>query len=102
MSLHALSPLDGRYQEQVAPLAACFSEAALIRARVQVEVEWLIALAGHPALPEVRALSGEETATLRGLVAGFDDQAAMRVKAIEATTRHDVKAVEYYVKERLR
>ena len=101
MSLDAISPLDGRYAGQVAPLAAYFSEAALIRERVRVEVEWLIAMAATPDLPEVRPLEAEEQAFLRNLVAGFDGEAAARVKEIEQTTRHDVKAVEYFLKERL-
>jgi adenylosuccinate lyase len=101
MSLDALSPLDGRYAEQLGPLAACFSEAALIRGRLQVEVEWLIAMSETPELAEVRAFTADEIAWLRGLVDNFDEAAAARVKEIERTTRHDVKAVEYYLKERL-
>jgi adenylosuccinate lyase len=101
MSLDAVSPLDGRYREQIAPLAAYFSEEALICRRVGVEIEWLIALAAHPAIPEARPFTAEEIATLRGIVTGFDEAAAARVKEIERTTRHDVKAVEYFLKERL-
>src|SRR5689334_15036273 len=89
MSLDAVSPLDGRYREQIAPLAAYFSEEALIRQRVLVEVEWLIALADQPAIPEVRPFTAEEIAALRGIVTGFDEAAAARVKEIERTTRHD-------------
>jgi adenylosuccinate lyase len=101
MSLDAVSPLDGRYRDQIAPLAAYFSEEALIRQRVLVEVEWLIALAAEPAIPEVRPFTAEEVAALRGIVTGVDEAAAARVKEIERTTRHDVKAVEYFLKERL-
>src|SRR6476646_9586129 len=101
MSLDAVSPLDGRYREQIAPLAAYFSEEALIRQRVGVEVEWLIALAAHPAIPEVRPFRVEELAALRGLAADFDKAAAARVTEIERTTRHDVKAGEYFRKEQL-
>jgi adenylosuccinate lyase len=101
MSLDAVSPLDGRYRDQIAPLAAYFSEEALIRQRVGVEVEWLIALAAEPAIPEVRPFTAEEVAALRGIVTGVDEAAAARVKEIERTTRHDVKAVEYFLKERL-
>jgi len=102
MTLDALSPLDGRYRDQVAELAAWFSEEALIRQRVLVESEWLIALAACPALPEVRALTAEEIAGLRARSAGFSAGDAARVKAIERITRHDVKAVEYYLKAQLR
>jgi adenylosuccinate lyase len=101
MSLKAISPLDGRYAEQTAALAEYFSEWALIKFRVLIEAEWLIALSEHPAIAEVRRFTSDETTRLRGLVAGFDDTAAQRVKDIERTTRHDVKAVEYFVKERL-
>ncbi len=101
MSLDALSPLDGRYQAQVAPIAADFSEAALIRARVAVEVAWLRLLAARPELGQVRPLTAAETAFLEGLVRGFDADAAAAVKTIEQTTRHDVKAVEYWLKAQL-
>jgi len=97
----AVSPLDGRYAEQVGPLAAHFSEESLIRHRLHVEVEWLIAMSRSPWLPEVRPFTAAELATLHGLVTGFGDAEAARVKAIEKTTRHDVKAVEYYLKEQL-
>jgi adenylosuccinate lyase len=95
----ALSPLDGRYASKVEPLRHIFSEAGLIRARVQVEVAWLMAIAAEPALPEVPALSKDAEARLQALVDDFGPSNARRVKAIEATTNHDVKAVEYYLKE---
>src|SRR5437868_4121796 len=101
MSLDALSPLDGRYADQTRPLAAYFSEAALIRYRVLVEVEWLIAMADGEWMPEVRALTADERDMLRGIVSGFGEADAARVKDIERTTRHDVKAVEYLLRERL-
>ncbi len=101
MSISAVSPLDGRYQEQLADVSAYFSEAALIKFRVQVEVEWLIALAASAHLPELRRLASEEVAFLRALVRRFDESHALRVKEIEKTTRHDVKAVEYFIKEQL-
>jgi adenylosuccinate lyase len=101
MSLHALSPIDGRYAAATAPLAPYFSEFALIRFRVLVEVRWLQTLAAEPAVPEVRTFTAEETALLEGIVDGFADADAERVKAIERTTNHDVKAVEYFLKERL-
>ncbi len=101
MFLKAISPLDGRYADQVSSLADYFSEWALIRYRVLVEVEWLIALSNEPAIAQVRRFTPEEIACLRGIAAGFDEDAARRVKEIERATNHDVKAVEYWVKERL-
>jgi adenylosuccinate lyase len=99
--LTALSPLDGRYQAKVAPLRALFSEWALIRFRVKVEVEWLKALAAEPTLAEVTPFSPATVAALEALVANFSETDGEAVKAIEATTNHDVKAVEYFLKERL-
>ncbi|HEX8237485.1 MAG TPA: adenylosuccinate lyase [Abditibacteriaceae bacterium] len=101
MSLQAISPLDGRYAEQTAALSSSFSEAALIKFRVLVEVRWLLALSGQPEIAEVRAFSAEEQATLQRIVDEFIEADAERVKEIERTTRHDVKAVEYYIKEEL-
>ena len=95
--MDALSPLDGRYAGQLVDVAGAFSEAALIRARVRVEVEWLICLAARESLPEVPALDGAQQALIRGIAERFDGVAASKVKAIEARTRHDVKAVEYYL-----
>ena len=102
MSLRSLSPLDGRYAAQVQALSTHFSEWALIKYRVHVEVEWLIMMADRPELTHVRAFTDEERGWLRSWVPAFDDIQAERVKVIEQTTRHDVKAVEYYIKERLR
>jgi adenylosuccinate lyase len=98
--LGALSPLDGRYHKQLAALAACCSEAALIRYRVHIEIEWLIALAQEPALAEVRPFSAAAVTELRQAAAGFAEADAARVKEIEARTNHDVKAIEYWLKER--
>ncbi len=98
--LSALSPLDGRYHKQVAPLADCCSEAALIRCRVRVELEWLIALAQDPLLSEIRPFSAAAQAELRQAAAGFAEADAARVKEIELRTNHDVKAVEYWLRER--
>ena len=92
--LTALSPLDGRYEAKVAPLRALFSEWALMRFRVQVEVEWLKALATEPAIAEVPAFSAATVSELNALVANFCEADGQRVKAIEATTNHDVKAIE--------
>jgi adenylosuccinate lyase len=99
--LHALSPLDGRYAGQLADVAGLFSEAALIRYRVRVEARWFQHLAGPAALPELASLPAAVDAELDALAAGVDDAGCERVKAIEATTNHDVKAVEYFVRERL-
>lgn len=101
MSLSALSPLDGRYQAQSAPLAPYFSESALIRFRVRVEIDWLVALSESPEIPQVRAFSSGEHAVLNILLDEWDENCAAQVKAIEATTKHDVKAVEYWIKQRL-
>jgi adenylosuccinate lyase len=98
--LSAISPLDGRYHKQLAPLTAYCSEAALIRYRVRVEIEWLIALAQEPAVAEVRPFSAAAVAELRQAVAGFAEADAVRVKEIESRTNHDVKAIEYWLKER--
>ena len=98
--LTAVSPLDGRYADKTAPLRDVFSEFGLIRRRVQVEIAWLLALCDEPALPEAHA-TADGRAALRAIADGFALADAERVKAIEATTRHDVKAVEYLIRERL-
>ncbi|MFO0027904.1 MAG: adenylosuccinate lyase [Pseudomonadota bacterium] len=99
--LQALSPLDGRYAGKAAPLRPAFSESALIRRRVEVEIEWLLALGDEPAIPEVAPFAAPARDALRALYRRFDLDDARRVKAIEATTNHDVTAVEYFIKERL-
>jgi adenylosuccinate lyase len=99
--LTALSPLDGRYRDKVSALASCVSEFALIRTRIRVEVEWLKALAAEPALPEIRSFSKAALRRLDAVTAGFSEADAEAVKAIEARTNHDVKALEYWLKERL-
>ncbi|MEO2131502.1 MAG: adenylosuccinate lyase, partial [Microbacterium sp.] len=91
-SLTAVSPIDGRYASKVSSLRHVFSEYGLIRLRVQVEVEWLKSLAGHPQIAEVPTLSNEALATLDGIANDFDVAGATRVKEIESTTNHDVKA----------
>jgi adenylosuccinate lyase len=100
-TLTALSPLDGRYHKQVNALRDCFSEYALIKHRVKVEVEWLKALAADAAIGEVPAFSAATIAELDEVVANFSTAHADEVKAIESRTNHDVKAVEYWLKERL-
>ncbi|MDX1613688.1 MAG: adenylosuccinate lyase, partial [Candidatus Promineifilaceae bacterium] len=94
--IHALSPLDGRYRDKTGQLADRFSEAALIRARVEVEIRYLQHLSSNGV---VRSLSAEEAALLDD-VARVDDPMLAQVKALEETTRHDVKAVEYFLRER--
>jgi len=100
-ALTAISGVDGRYSASpsVSRLRGVFSEFALIRARVRVEAEWLKALAAHGGVPEAAPLSAPAASALDAIVRGFDVAAAARVKAIEATTNHDVKAVEYWLKE---
>jgi adenylosuccinate lyase len=100
-SLTALSPIDGRYAEKTFSLREIFSEYGLIRYRVRVELAWLEALAAHPAIKEVPELSPGARKLLERIGEKFDVAQAQRVKAIEDTTNHDVKAVEYYLKERI-
>ncbi|KAB2325377.1 adenylosuccinate lyase [Betaproteobacteria bacterium SCN1] len=99
-ALTALSPLDGRYGGKTAILRDFFSEYALIKYRVIVEIEWLKALAAEPAIAEVPPFSAAAIAVLDGIADHFSVADAERVKSIEATTNHDVKAVEYFLKER--
>ncbi len=97
--LTALSPHDGRYATQTDALRPLLSEYGLIRARVQVEVEWLLYLAAQPDITEVPALSPDAVNFLRSLVAGFGLDEANEIKRIERVTNHDVKAVEYFIKQ---
>ncbi len=101
-ALTALSPLDGRYAGKVDALRPIFSEFGLIKARVKVEVEWLLALAAEPGIIELKPFSAAAIARLRALADDFSIADAQRVKDIEATTNHDVKAVEYLIKEKLK
>ncbi|MCG6910937.1 MAG: adenylosuccinate lyase [Deltaproteobacteria bacterium] len=96
--LSAISPVDGRYRRATEPLAAYFSEQALIRHRAMVEVEYFIALCEIP-LPQLARFPHDRYAPLRQIIADFSDEDALRVKAIEKETNHDVKAVEYFLKE---
>jgi adenylosuccinate lyase len=100
MTLTAISPLDGRYATQVRSLAPYFSEEALIYYRVRVELAWLVTLSERPELPHIRPLTPGERQLVERWGTTFDSAQARRVKAIEATIGHDVKAVEYYLKER--
>ena len=99
--LTALTPLDGRYASKINELNEPFSEYGLIRARVLVEIKWLKALCAEPGVPEAAPLSDDEAAQLDAIIDDFDAASAERVKTIEATTNHDVKAVEYFLKEKL-
>jgi adenylosuccinate lyase len=99
--LTAISPLDGRYAGKTEALRAIFSEYGLIRHRVLVEVRWLQCLASRPEVAEVPPFSAEAQSFLDDLIEGFDKSDAERVKAIEADTNHDVKAIEYFLRERL-
>ena len=96
--LEAISPIDGRYADKTAALVPFFSEMALIRYRVQVEVEYFIALCDLP-LPQLATFPKERYAELRKLYQNFSREEALKVKEIEQTTNHDVKAVEYFIKE---
>jgi len=98
--LTAISPLDGRYAGKVDALREHFSEFGLIRARLKVEIEWLKALAAEPHFTEIAAFSPATIAELDALVANFGPVQAAEVKAIEATTNHDVKALEYWIKDK--
>ena len=98
-SLTAVSPVDGRYAGKTSALRPIFSEFGLIRCRVQVEVRWLQRLAAHDGIPEVAPFSAQANALLNQLAENFQLEHAERVKEFERTTNHDVKAVEYLLKE---
>lgn len=96
-----LSPLDGRYQAQVAGLSEFLSEAGLNQARIQVEIEWLIALANEDLLQTGKKLSAKQVSDLRSIAKNFSASDIKRLAKLEATTKHDVKAVEYFIREEL-
>ncbi|MBT3335517.1 MAG: adenylosuccinate lyase [Methylococcales bacterium] len=98
-SLFAISPIDGRYADKANELRPIFSEYGLIRSRVQVEVHWLKALAAQPEISEVPTLSASAHDVLDSIVNQFSETDAERIKTIERTTNHDVKAIEYFLKE---
>jgi adenylosuccinate lyase len=100
-ALSALSPVDGRYAARCDELRALFSEAGLIRARVRVEIAWLQALAGPGGLQELGGLTAADRAAANEIAESFGETEAAEVKAIERETNHDVKAVEYFIKQRL-
>jgi len=99
-SLTALSPLDGRYAAKTAALRPIFSEFGLMQRRVLVEVHWLLALADEPKIAEVAPLSTAARGTLLAIANDFSESDGERIKTIERTTNHDVKAVEYFIKEK--
>ena len=100
-ALSAISPIDGRYGSKTASLRGVFSEYGLIKSRVTVEVRWLQAMAAHPEITEVPAFDDDAQALLDSIVANFSEADAQAVKTIEATTNHDVKAVEYFIKNKI-
>jgi adenylosuccinate lyase len=100
-ALTALSPLDGRYAGKVEPLRPIFSEFGLMHRRVHVEIEWLLALAAEPGIAELPPFTPTQVKQLHTIADSFAIEEGARIKAIEATTNHDVKAVEYFIKERI-
>ena len=99
--LSAISPIDGRYAKKTELLRPIFSEYGLIYHRVLVEVRWLQTLADHSGIPEVPEFSDDANALLESIISGFSEQDAQRIKDIEKTTNHDVKAAEYFLKEKI-
>ena len=99
-SLCAVSPIDGRYGNKTQELRTIFSEFGLIRFRVEVEIRWLQRLAEHPEIPEVPSFSESAQSLLNGIVDNFSEECAQSIKDIESTTNHDVKAVEYFIKQK--
>ena len=100
-ALVALSPLDGRYAAKAAPLRPIFSEHGLMHRRVRVEIAWLLALADHPGITDLPAFGKEQRAALLAIGDSFRVDDSARIKTIEHGTNHDVKAVEYFIKERI-
>ena len=100
-TIDALTPLDGRYESKITELKEFFSEYALIKYRVAVEVQWLQALCAESGVPECRAINESEVAYLNAIVSNFTIAEAQKIKDIEKVTNHDVKAVEYYLKDQL-
>jgi len=100
-ALTAVSPIDGRYGSKTSDYRNIFSEFGLIRFRVEVEIRWLQCLAAHSAIDEVPALSEKASTALDEIVSDFSEADAQKIKLIEATTNHDVKAVEYFIKDQL-
>ncbi|HVA73064.1 MAG TPA: adenylosuccinate lyase [Acidimicrobiales bacterium] len=101
MTTDALSPLDGRYAKQAEPFAKTFSEGALFKQRFRVEVEWLLFLASEPSITELSDIDPKTAGVLRGWASDFGTEDVEQIKDIESLINHDVKAVEYYLKQRL-
>ena len=99
-SLNAVTPIDGRYRSKTESLAPYFSEEALIKYRVQVEIEYFIALCEIP-LPQLKDFNSGLFEDLRGIYKNFTSENALAIKDIEKVTNHDVKAVEYFIKEQI-
>ena len=99
-TLTAISPIDGRYASKVDALRSIASEYGLMRARIEVELAWIKSLASHPQIDEVAPLSGQAVAQIDAIVAEFGNSDSERIKEIEDTTNHDVKAIEYFIKEK--
>jgi adenylosuccinate lyase len=101
LSIQPLSPLDGRYRAAVSDLGFHLSEAGLNRARIAVEIEWLIQLANRNLLETNSPIDEAQQAALRAIVTNFSDQDVATLAETEATTKHDVKAVEYFIRGKL-
>ena len=97
----AISPIDGRYSTKTAPLREIFSEYGLIKARVEVEIRWLKSIAANPGVSDLAEFGSSATEKLNSLIDDFNLESAERVKEIERTTNHDVKAVEYFIREQI-
>ena len=100
--LHALSPLDGRYENSVKELSVYFSESALIKYRLKIEIEYLIALSREKGIKELPTLTKQEQIRLRKIYLNFNSSVAKNIKSIEKTTNHDVKAIEYYIQSKVK
>lgn len=100
-SLYAISPIDGRYHEKLQHLSHYVSEAALIKYRLMVEIEWLIFLSEQKEISELPELTLQQKSMLRKIISEYSIQDAEAIKTIENTTRHDVKAIEYFLKNKL-
>lgn len=101
-TITALSPLDGRYNKKLSNLSNLLSEYGLIKARVQVEIEWLIFLAKQPSIQEIKSFQSTQIDYLKSIYQNFSIQDALEIKEIESHTNHDVKAVEYFIKKKLK
>ena len=100
-TLTAISPVDGRYDKKTSPLRPYFSEFALIYYRLLVEIRWLESLAENESIPEVAKMTQENEDFLNNILKNFNEEEALKIKEYEKITNHDVKAIEYYLKEKL-